>query len=457
MTENENAGHRQRLRERFLARGTAPLPDEMLLELLLSYAITRRDVQPLAAELIRAFGSLAGVLSATQGELLAVKGMGLSSIALLKAMDQIRSGTTDPATGVSPHVNVVGDQPSFFENPLDGSPADSPPPETAGENTEAVKEAPVTEIEPVVEREASVESAKVDVQIEPQAPEEIPKVQPRSQRKLQVFRSHFLDFTHFSRILNLLYAHREQGRISRLLLISETGLPDNHVASLVSVGVAMGLIQPGSQTLTNVGLLVAGHDMFVEQQGTLEWCHYSGAGTYRNQIWFDVFNHLLAEEPAMTQPAWQAYFEQALKDQYAVKTIKRHVMQEVQYIVDVYLEGNFKKLELLQRSPDDLLYRRRYTRFVPAVFCAMVYDFCTSEGGNLSQVGEMATAPGSPAVVFGLDVNAFREQIEGLHALGWLRYETTHNLDQIRLKPGLTALAFLSAYYEGREPQATEL
>ena len=82
----------------------------------------------------------------------------------------------------------------------------------------------------------------------------------------------------------------------------------------------------------------------------------------------------------------------------------------------------------------------------------MIYDFCAAEETHLFQVGEMAATPGSPAVAFGLDAASFRQQIEGLHDHGWLRYETTHNLDQIRLKPGLSAISFLSAHFEGREP-----
>ena len=42
--------------------------------------------------------------------------------------------------------------------------------------------------------------------------------------------------------------------------------------------------------------------------------------------------------------------------------------------------------------------------------------------------------------------------VEGLHDRGWLRYETTHNLDQIRLKPGFSAIEFLTAHFENREP-----
>lgn len=53
----------------------------------------------------------------------------------------------------------------------------------------------------------------------------------------------------------------------------------------------------------------------------------------------------------------------------------------------------------------------------------------------------------------GLDVASFRRQIEELHDRGRLRYETTHNLDQIRLKPGFSALEFLTAHFEDRDPR----
>jgi hypothetical protein len=83
----------------------------------------------------------------------------------------------------------------------------------------------------------------------------------------------------------------------------------------------------------------------------------------------------------------------------------------------------------------------------------MIYDFCATKETHLFQIGEMAVTPGSPAVVFGLDAALFRQQIEGLHDRGWLRYETTHNLDQIRLKPGFSALEFLTAHFEDRDPR----
>ncbi|HZU91030.1 MAG TPA: DNA repair protein RadC [Stellaceae bacterium] len=79
-------GHRQRLRERLLAAGGEALPDYELLELLLFAANPRRDMKPLAKELIAQFGGFAEVLSADPAALLAVKGLGVPGVALIKSV-----------------------------------------------------------------------------------------------------------------------------------------------------------------------------------------------------------------------------------------------------------------------------------------------------------------------------------------------------------------------------------
>ncbi|MEQ9198363.1 MAG: hypothetical protein RLN80_00145, partial [Rhodospirillales bacterium] len=66
--------HRERLRTRFLTGGPAAVQDYEILEILLGAAIPRRDVKPLAKELIDRFGGLAGVLTAGPAELTAVRG-----------------------------------------------------------------------------------------------------------------------------------------------------------------------------------------------------------------------------------------------------------------------------------------------------------------------------------------------------------------------------------------------
>lgn len=62
-------GHRKRLRDRFMADNGRTMPDYEILELLLSIAIPRRDVKPLAKNLLHDFESFANVLNASVNEL----------------------------------------------------------------------------------------------------------------------------------------------------------------------------------------------------------------------------------------------------------------------------------------------------------------------------------------------------------------------------------------------------
>ncbi len=67
-------GHRERLRQRFLEGGHAPMPEYELLELLLFNAVPRIDVKPLAKALLAAFGDLNGVVAASEHRLLQIPG-----------------------------------------------------------------------------------------------------------------------------------------------------------------------------------------------------------------------------------------------------------------------------------------------------------------------------------------------------------------------------------------------
>lgn len=77
-------GHRERLRARFRDAGGDAFSDYEMLELLLFRALPRRDVKPLAKQLIARFGSFAEVISAPVARLAEVKGLGDSAITELK-------------------------------------------------------------------------------------------------------------------------------------------------------------------------------------------------------------------------------------------------------------------------------------------------------------------------------------------------------------------------------------
>ncbi len=86
-THPHHLEHRHRLRRRFLTAGTDALADYEMLELVLFAPIPRRDVKPLAKELIQKFGSFADVIAAPAERLKEVNGVGEAIVAALKTVD----------------------------------------------------------------------------------------------------------------------------------------------------------------------------------------------------------------------------------------------------------------------------------------------------------------------------------------------------------------------------------
>ena len=74
--ENPNAGHRARLRKKFLEFGPGALFDYELLELLLTLGIPVKNCKPMAKQAIERFKGLRGVFEATPQELREIDGIG---------------------------------------------------------------------------------------------------------------------------------------------------------------------------------------------------------------------------------------------------------------------------------------------------------------------------------------------------------------------------------------------
>lgn len=132
------AGHRDRLRQRFAA-STTSLGDEQKLELLLTFGIPRRDVAPIASELMRRFGTIAGVLAARERDLLAVDGIGDYAATLLRLVGVLRE-TKEAVSAEKPR--QVDPPPELFVDIRPGtSPAPPPTPTPAPSTKDAAKTA----------------------------------------------------------------------------------------------------------------------------------------------------------------------------------------------------------------------------------------------------------------------------------------------------------------------------
>lgn len=73
--DNIHAGHRKRLKERYLTEGLDNFNQINVLELLLFYCVQRKDTNPLAHRLLDRFGSISDVLNASAEELMQVEGI----------------------------------------------------------------------------------------------------------------------------------------------------------------------------------------------------------------------------------------------------------------------------------------------------------------------------------------------------------------------------------------------
>ena len=82
------AGHRDRLRQRFLDGGAQAVADYEIVEMLLFLGIPRKDTKPLAKDLLKTFKSYPAMLAADMEDLLNVKGMTKNAAIALKLVEE---------------------------------------------------------------------------------------------------------------------------------------------------------------------------------------------------------------------------------------------------------------------------------------------------------------------------------------------------------------------------------
>ena len=84
-----HSGHRERLREQYTESGIDSFADHQILELLLTYAIPRRDTNETAHALLERFGTLEKILQADVLQLMGVPGIGQNAAVFLRMQGDI--------------------------------------------------------------------------------------------------------------------------------------------------------------------------------------------------------------------------------------------------------------------------------------------------------------------------------------------------------------------------------
>ena len=110
-----HTGHRKRVKDEFRARGLEGWADHRVLELLLFYAIPQGDVNGLAHDLIDRFGSLAGVLDASEDELRKVPGVGEHTALLLRLITAVGVRYREQRSDLGELIQSAGDAAALLE------------------------------------------------------------------------------------------------------------------------------------------------------------------------------------------------------------------------------------------------------------------------------------------------------------------------------------------------------
>ena len=87
--QKKGAGHRQRMRDRFMKHGLSAFTDDEILEMLYSFGTPRQDCKERARQTLKHFGSLAAALEAPSDALQQIRGVGPNNIFALKFIHQV--------------------------------------------------------------------------------------------------------------------------------------------------------------------------------------------------------------------------------------------------------------------------------------------------------------------------------------------------------------------------------
>lgn len=98
-------GHRKRVKEKFINADPSSFSDYELIELLLFYSVPRRDVKPLAKQLLASFDSIGGLLRGSVEKVVDIQGTNEGTYILLKLVKELVNRSLIERVM---HKNVIG-------------------------------------------------------------------------------------------------------------------------------------------------------------------------------------------------------------------------------------------------------------------------------------------------------------------------------------------------------------
>lgn len=107
--QKRGAGHRQRLRDKFLQHGISAFTEAEILEMLLALGTPRQDCKERAREALKHFGGLSSVLEATVSQLKEVPGIGDKNAFAVKFIHEVARAFLKDRLREKRYVNAARD------------------------------------------------------------------------------------------------------------------------------------------------------------------------------------------------------------------------------------------------------------------------------------------------------------------------------------------------------------
>ena len=268
-------------------------------------------------------------------------------------------------------------------------------------------------------------------------------------RKLQVANGYSVNFGQLAQLLHAV-SQDNCKKLPVTELAEGIGISTMQMKYLSGIAVALGLIAPMTMRMTPTGTLVAEHDQFFDDLGTLWFLHYIVGSNPQLLIWNCFVNVFLPAKPSFSVDDLRCSFDY-LKLTYSEYSARAHVNKEINTILDAYTNQQFSRLAYLRAQGEG--YGLGYRQPVPVpVLAASIARFRDRhQAGNTAvSVRDLVSARDSPGVVFQMPEHTLRAGLEQLRHGHGFSLEARADLDQLRFAEDIPDHVRMERYYASR-------
>jgi hypothetical protein len=264
--------------------------------------------------------------------------------------------------------------------------------------------------------------------------------------KLQLSNGYSVNFTYLARILNAI-CHDQRERVPQTELAASVGFTERHVKHLCGIAHALGLTERITYTPTPLGRLVHKYDPFFDDIGTLWFLHYMISSNPYNLVWNRFVTEILPPRRNITREQARAAFND-LRQTLSEYSIQKHVLQELNTVVDAYTNQNFVRLNYLHLE-NDIYILGKAEPVPPLVLGACIVCFRDRQNFNDTAVSvkDLLTTSNGPGVVMQLGEDRLRGLLEQLKVQPGFSLESQADLDQVRLTDNTPSYVLMERYY----------